>query len=52
MPVTVDSNENDISVHVILQGLRLVKASSEDVLSPNNKDPARNTEHPVREAQH
>jgi hypothetical protein len=52
MPVTVDSNENDISVHAILQGLGLVKASPEDVFSQDSKDPVQNIERPVREAQH
>jgi hypothetical protein len=52
MPATMDSNENDISVHAILQGLGLIKASSEDVFSRDNKDPFRNVERPVREVQH
>jgi len=52
MPATVDSNENDISVHAILQGLGLIKASSEDFFSRDSKDPVQNTEHPVHEAQH
>jgi hypothetical protein len=52
MPATVDSNENDISVHTILQGLGLVKASSEDVFSRDSKDPVQNAERPAREAQH
>jgi hypothetical protein len=52
MPATMDSNENDISVHAILQGLGLIKASSEDVFSRDSKDPVRNVERPVREVQH
>lgn len=52
MPATVDGNENDISVHAILQGLGLVKAPSEDVFSRDSKDPIQNTERPARKAQH
>jgi hypothetical protein len=52
MPVRTGSNDNDVLIHAVLQGLGLITASAEDLFSHDGEDVDQDSECTVSEMHH